>query len=167
MELNQEFVAQNLLAPKLQCSLWALLVWQWSRLRKFGHKVWTNQNPPSYIIFSTLTSDSNCKDPSAFVLPSFQSPHHKSLCFLPVGKNYFIKSLLILLLRILIFWLFYPIRSDIQIYRYINDTEVAIIMLNRPAHYKAASLWFRSETATFHDVSKIILYTEYFTWHPR
>lgn len=150
-----------------ECSLWAVLVRQWSRLRKLGHKVWTNQNPSNNVIFSTLASDSNCKDPSDFVLPSFQIPHHKSLCFLPVGKNYLIESLLILLLRLLIFWLFYPVRSGIQIYRHVNDTEAAIMMLNRPALYKVASLRFRSKTETCHDVSKIILYTEYFTWLPR
>lgn len=76
-----------------------------------------------------------------FIYPcvSYISPYHISLYFLLAGKFYFIKSLLILLLRLLIFLLFYPARSAIQKHRHVNDTEVAIMMLNRPTHYRAAS----------------------------
>lgn len=78
--------------------------------------------------------------------------------FFASRKKLFPASVLNVLLRLLIFLLFYPVNSGIQIYRHVNDTEITILVLNVPTHYKATPLCFRSEIATRRDAGEIMFY---------
>jgi len=63
-----------------------------------------------------------------------------------------------MLVKLLLFLLFYPVNSISQIYRDVKDIEVTTLMLNVLTRYKATPLCFRSETATCHDVREVIFY---------